>query len=287
MAVIDSRDLADAKAAHLAAIERFELAKAVFEREEKLWKQEISSEQEYLNAKQALVESQIELRSSKQKLIAMGFSNGYLARLAGEPDSVLTHFEVIAPFEGTVIQKDVTLGEVVTEDKEIFVVADLRTVWLDLRVHQKDLPLIKKGQAVVTSAKSCAPKTKGVISYVDPVIDEKTRTALARAVLNNTSGQLRPGTFVTARVLAERRHADVVVSKSILQDLGGNATIFIQDGLVFKPRPVTVGLSNQEHVQITSGLKPGDKIVTRNSFRLKAELQKDAGGGHAGHGHVH
>jgi cobalt-zinc-cadmium efflux system membrane fusion protein len=287
MAVIDSRDLADAKAAHLAAIERFELAKAVFEREEKLWKQEISSEQEYLNAKQALVELQIELRSSKQKLIAMGFSNGYLARLAGEPDSVLTHFEVIAPFEGTVIQKDVTLGEVVTEDKEIFVVADLGTVWLDLRVHQKDLPLIKKGQAVVTSAKSCAPKTKGVISYVDPVIDEKTRTALARAVLNNTSGQLRPGTFVNARVLAERRHADVVVSKSILQDLGGKTTIFIRDGLVFKPRLVTVGLSNQEHVEITSGLKPGDKIVTRNSFRLKAELQKDAGGGHAGHGHVH
>jgi cobalt-zinc-cadmium efflux system membrane fusion protein len=284
MAVIESCDLADAKAAYLASVERFELAKASFGREEKLWKQKISSEQEYLNAKQALVEFQIELRSSKQKLIAMGFYNEYLAKLADGPDSFLTRFEVIAPFEGTIIQKHITLGEVIKDDTEIFVVADLRTVWVDLIVHQKDLAVIKKGQKAAISAQSC-PETEGVIGYVGPVIDEKTRTALARIVLDNASGQLRPGTFITANVLVKKRNAEVVVAKSVLQDLDDKATVFIQDEHGFKPRLVTVGWSNDEYVEITSGLKPGEKVVTKNSFRLKAELQKDAGGGHAGHGH--
>ena len=285
MAVIESRDLADAKATYLATTERFELAKASFEREEKLWKQKISSEQEYLNAKQALVESQIELRSSKQKLIAMGFTNEYLARLAGEPDSFLTRFEVIAPFEGTVIQKDITLGEVMKEDREIFVVADLRTVWVDLRVHQKDVALVKKGQKVTISAKSCVPETEGIIGYVAPVIDEKTRTALARVVLDNTSGQLRPGIFITANVLVKKRNAEVVVAKSILQDVDDKTCVFIQDEHGFKLRPVTIGWSNDEYVEIVADLRPGEAIVTKNSFRLKAELKKTAGGGHAGHAH--
>ncbi len=287
MAVIESRDLADTKATYLAAIERFGLAKSTFEREEKLWKQRISSEQEYLNAKQALVESQIELRSSKQKLIATGFTNEYLSKLADEPDSFLTRFIVIAPFEGTIIQKHITLGEVIKDDTEIFIVADLRTVWVDLQVHQKDMGLIKKGQTVIISAHSSVPETKGVIDYVGPVIDEKTRTALARVVLDNTSRRFRPGTFITANVLLENRNAKLVVSKDILQDVDDKTCIFIKSEHGFEARPVTIGRSNERKVEIISGLRAGETIVTKNSFRLKAELEKATGGGHAGHGHAH
>lgn len=292
LAVIESRELADVKAVYLAAIERLELAQANFSREEKL--KEVSTEQDYLNAKQALVEGQIELRSSKQKLISMGFSKDYLEKLPKEANRSLTHFDIIAPFEGTVIKKHIVLGDVLfvgrgslSEDTEVFVIADLSTVWIDLRAYQKDLVCIKKGQKVIISTKSDALKTKGSIDYVAPIIDEQTRTALVRVVLDNTSGQFRPGSFVTASVLAKKIKAGVVVAKSTLQSLDGKTVVFVQDEDGFKPRPVTLGWFDNDYVEIISGLKPGEKIVIKNSFLLKAELEKDTGGGGDGHGHAH
>ncbi len=197
----------------------------------------------------------------------------------------LAWYPIRAPFDGTIIQKNITLGKVVKDDADVFVVADLDTVWVDLQVHQKDAGLIRKGQKVIISAKSSVPETKGVIDYVDPVIDEKTRTALARIVLDNTSRQLRPGTFITANVLVQKRNAELMVAKSSLQDVDDKTCVFIQNEQGFEARPVIVGWSNDECVEIVSGLRPGEKIVTKNSFRLKAELEKTAGGGHAGHAH--
>ena len=199
----------------------------------------------------------------------------------------LAWYPIRAPFDGTIIQKNITLGKVVKDDADVFVVADLNTVWVDLQVHQKDAGLIRKGQKVIISAKSSVPETKGVIDYVDPVIDEKTRTALARVVLDNTSRQLRPGTFITANVLVEKRNAELMVAKSSLQDVDDKTCVFIQNEQGFEARPVTVGWSNDEYVEIISGLRPGETIVTKNSFRLKAELEKTAGDGNAGHGHAH
>jgi cobalt-zinc-cadmium efflux system membrane fusion protein len=287
MAVLESRDLADAKATYLASIERLELANTIFEREEKLWKQEISSEQEYLDAKKVSAEAKIQKRSAEQKLRALGFNAEYLKMLNSEPAELLTTFEITAPFNGTVIQKHVTLGEVIKDVVEVFVVADLDTVWVDLQVHQKDIDLIKKGQEVIISAKSSVPETEGVIGYVEPVVDGKTRTALARIVLDNTSGQLRPGTFITANVLVEKCKAKLLVTKDILQDIDDKTCVFVKNEHCFEARPVTVGRSNDKYVEIVSGVKPGENIVTKNSFRLKAELEKTAGGGHAGHGHAH
>ena len=288
MAVIESRELADAKATYLASIERLELANTVAEREEKLWKQEeISSEQEYLDAKKASAEAKIAKRNAEQKLRALGFDAEYLKELPSEPAELLTTFKITAPFDGTIIQKHISLGEVIKDDEDVFVVADLDTVWVDLQVHQKDAGLIKKGQEVIISATPSVPETKGVIDYFQPVVDQKTRRALARIVLDNTSGQLRPGTFVTADVLVEKVPAKVTVSRDILQDIDEMTCVFVKHEHCFEARPVTVGRSNEKYVEIVSGISPGEKIVTKNSFRLKAELEKAAGGGHSGHGHAH
>ncbi|MHC4312679.1 MAG: efflux RND transporter periplasmic adaptor subunit [Planctomycetota bacterium] len=287
MAVIESRDLADAKATYLASIERLDLANTIYEREEILWKQEISSKQEYLDAKKASAEAKIAKRNAEQKLRALGFDAEYLQELPSESAEMLTTFEITAPFDGTVIKKHITLGEVTKGDVDVFIVADLDTVWVDLQVHQKYAALIKKGQDVIISATSSVPETKGVIDYVEPVVDKNTRTALARIILDNTSGQLRPGTFITADVLVEKVPAKVTVAKDILQDIDDKICIFVKNEHCFEARPVTVGRSNDSHVEIVSGIRPGEKIVTKNSFRLKAELEKGAGSGHAGHGHAH
>lgn len=285
MAVIRSRDLADAKAGYLAAIERYDLAKTIFEREEKLWKEKISSEQEYLDAKKGFAEAKIQMRSVEQKLHALGFSEEYLEKLPLEQESQLTTFEITAPFNGTVIKKHIVLGGVVKDDVDVFVVADLDTVWVDLHVYPKDLMKIKKGQKVVISAGQTMPDAEGVICYVGPVVVAESRTALARVVLPNSTGVFRPGLFVTAKVTIDNVEADVIVPKDAVQTLDGKKYVFIKDEHGFEPSFVNLGQSNAGFVQIISGLDPGRQYVTKGAFELKAKIVTSTIDSHAGHGH--
>ena len=140
-------------------------------------------------------------------------------------------------------------------------------------VFQKDLPLVKAGQQVKVAMEPAIGKVQGKISYVGPIVGEKTRTAPARIVLDNTSGTLRPGTFVTAEVLVDKVTAKVVVPKDVIQEINDNPAVFVKSDHGFEPRTVTLGRANDVSVEIVSGLRSGDQIVTKNSFRLKAELE--------------
>jgi len=204
---------------------------------------------------------------------------------ASNQDEKLAWYPLRAPFDATVIEKHITLGEKLSDASCTFTIADLSTVWLDLSVYQKDLPLIKADQQVKLDMGPAIGKVEGKISYVGPIVGEKTRTASARVVLDNTSGMLRPGTFVTAEVLVDKVTAKVVVPKEIIQDINDKPSVFVKSDHGFEARAVTLGRANDVSVEITSGLQSGEQIVTKNSFRLKAELQKDVGGAHAGHSH--
>jgi cobalt-zinc-cadmium efflux system membrane fusion protein len=282
MAVLESRDLADAKAAFLNATEKLALARATFSREEDLWKKKISPEQDYLQAKQALAEARIELRSAEQKLHSLGFSDEYLAQLPSQPDMSYTRYEIAAPFEGTVIEKHISTGEAHKEDAEVFIVADLNSVWVNLSVYQKDMPFIRKGQPVVVSAGHGIPDTSGVISYIGPLVGEQTRTAVARVVLPNTGGNLRPGLFVTGLITVDSVPVSLLVPKTAIQTVEDKPSVFVKTDEGFVLQPVTVGRSNETHVEITSGIKPGTQYVKSGAFTLKAQLSKRAfGDGHA------
>ena len=285
MAVIRSRNLADAKAGYLAAIERYDLAKTIFEREEKLWKEKISSEQDYLDAKKSFAEAKIQMRNVEQKLHALGFTEDYLKKLSSAQHSQLTIFEITAPFGGTVIDKHITLGEVVSNDADVFIVADLSTVWIDLHVYPKDLMKVKKGQRVIISAGQTIPDAENVISYVGPVVGTESRTALARVVLPNPAGLFRPGLFITASVAIDRVQADVIVPKDAVQTIEGRKCVFTRDEHGFEPRFVNLGQSDSDFVQIISGLTPKQQYVTKGAFELKSIIATSTLDSHAGHGH--
>jgi cobalt-zinc-cadmium efflux system membrane fusion protein len=283
MAVIDSRELADAKAAYLAALRRVDIAKMNLKREEELFKKKISPELDYLEAKRAFDEANIELRSAEQKLHAIGFSEEYLASLPAHPDVAYTQYEIKAPINGTVIEKHTTLGEVLKDDTTAFVIADLSSVWVNINVYQKDMPFVHKGQSVMISAGGLIPDSKGIISYVSPISGEETRTAVARVVLPNPKGILRPGLFVTAKVVIDDVTVPLLTPKTALITEGEQKQVFVETPEGFKLKPVTIGKGNDTHVEITSGMKPGEKYVSKGAFTLKAQLQKGAFG--EGHGH--
>jgi cobalt-zinc-cadmium efflux system membrane fusion protein len=283
MAILESRELADAKAEFLAARERISLARANFMREERLWKEKISSEQEFLQAKQAFAETRINLRSAEQKLHALGFPEASVKELIKQPDASFTRYEIESPFDGVVIEKHIVLGEVLKDDARAYVVADMNSVWVDISVYQKDLPFIREGLPVVISAGQGMPDATGTINYMGPLVGQKTRTALARVVLPNPTGQWRPGLFVTAKIAVDTVEVPVGVPKEALQKMEGKPHLFVEKEDGFVPEPVTLGRSNGRYVEITSGLLPGRRYVSKGAFTLKAQLSRESFGD--GHGH--
>jgi len=285
MAVIESRELADAKAAYLASSERVALAQATFTREEQLWRKGINAKQEYLDAKNSFSEAKIEHRSATQKLLFFGFSDALIEDLQKHPDKSLTRYVITAPIDGTVVQKHITLGEKVSDDTAIFTIADLSHVWVDLSVPQKDLVSIKIGQRTLISLGFSTPDAEGKISYVSPMADRKTRTALARVVLPNPDRRWRPGLFVKALISMGEVRLPLVVPKEAIQRLENENVIFVETKGGYEPRHVSVGRSDGSNVQILSGLFAGERYVAKGGFELKAVMMTRDLGAHAGHGH--
>jgi cobalt-zinc-cadmium efflux system membrane fusion protein len=156
-------------------------------------------------------------------------------------------------------------------------------VWIDLSVYQRDLARVRPGQAARVIAGHDLPETEGVVSYVTPVVDESTRTATARIVLENPDGFWRPGMFATAEVMVERVEVEVGVPASALQSLADQTVVFVQGAEGFRPRPVVAGKRDGQWVEIREGLAPGEKIVVEGAFTVKSELMRSELGG--GHGH--
>ena len=286
VAVLISRELADAKAEYLAAIQREELASAGFAREERLRADRITSEQEFIESRHGYIETQILARSARQKLVAMGLSEEQINNLHGEPDRLLTRFEIRSPFAGSIIERNAQNGEVVAGNTSLFRVADLRTVWLDLHASGRDLGVVCKGQSLTLDDPAEVRGLRGIIEYVHPIVDAHSRTVLVRATLPNPDGILRPGRFVSARVAVDQMDAPVVVPHEAIQYLDDESILFVRQGDEFIVRMVELGGSTVDRIAVLSGLSPGERVASRNSFLLKSEIEKRTAG-EVGHGHAH
>jgi cobalt-zinc-cadmium efflux system membrane fusion protein len=285
MAVLESSELAEAKAAYLAETERLDLAHEQFTREDGLRRKKISSEQEYLEAKQALAEARIAKRTAEQKLRVLGVTGRDLAKLADEPDESFLRYEMTAPADGTVIARHIAVGERMEAESEPFTLADLDTVWAILTVHQKDVALVRVGTEVEVSIGRGGPSAAGKVTYVSPVVDEATRTAHARVVIDNSGGQWRPGIFVSSVAKVGERRVAVLVPAGAIQTVEGESIIFVKHPEGFVAERVRTGQSDGAMVEILAGLKPGDEYVTEGSFELKAKIVTGGMDPHAGHGH--
>lgn len=206
---------------------------------------------------------------------------------AGQTLAVIEASQSLAPYAlktligGVVIERHVTRGEPVSQERALFTVADLSTVWIDLSVYQRHLPQLAIGQRVTVSAGHDLPEAEGTLSYVAPVVDEETRTATARVVLDNKEGVWRPGMFVTARVEISRDQVAIAVPSSAIATVEGRPTVFVQDEDGFEPRAVALGHEGGRTVEIRSGLAAGERFVARGGFTLKSELaREELSGGH-------
>lgn len=199
-----------------------------------------------------------------------------LARI--ESNASLTTYELRAPISGTVIDRQASLGEYVSEQKPAFIIADLGTVWADFSVYRRDLGRLRIGNAIIIDAEDGGASIEAKISYVAPVGNSETQSALARAVVPNAAQRLRPGLFATGRVLLTAKPVNLIVKPSALQTVAERTVVFVRAGDKFEVREVEIGDRDPESIEIKSGLSNGDVYAAKNSFVIKAELAKGEGG---------
>ena len=191
-----------------------------------------------------------------------------------ESNQSLTLYELKAVLGGTVIDRQTTLGEYVSEQKPAFVIADLATVWIDFSVYRRDLTRVRIGDQVFIDPADGGPAIEAKVSYLSPVGSSDTQSALARAIVPNSAQRLRPGLFITGRLTLSAKQVGVAVKSSALQTIENRTVVFVRNGEKFEARDVEIGERDSELVEITFGVLEGDVYAARNSFIVKAELAK-------------
>ena len=269
LAVFSSQMISEQRSALQTAQKRLSLANTIYQREKTLWEQKITAEQDYLQALQGLREAEIAVDNSQQKLSALGVILNNNAN-----SSSLNRFELRAPYDGLVVERNLSIGEAVKEDTPIFTISDLSTVWAEVHIPAKDLPYVRMGDKVTLRATAFDAQTTGTVAFIGALVGELTRMARARIVLANPQGAWRPGLFVSVEVKAAEVRVPIAIETDALQTLGTQQVVFVRTETGFKAHPVKIGLNDGKHVEVVEGLAAGARYAAKGSYILKSELSK-------------
>ena len=268
VAIIESREAAQLQGEVQATRARLTLANATLAREERLFAQRVSPEQDVIGARTAATEAQIAYQLARQQLSAAGGGGGQLNRIA-----------IAAPISGQVIARSVVLGQTVTADTELYRIANLANVSLSFHLQPADAGRIRPGTTVAVSAPGRQATAR--ISFVSPALDPATRLVPAIAILDNRAGQWRVGEAVTASVALAGPGGDAAISVPVtaVQTVAGKSVVFVRTRDGFEAVRVVLGDRAGANIVVRSGLKGSEQIAIANSFVLKSEIGK----GEAGH----
>jgi Cu(I)/Ag(I) efflux system membrane fusion protein len=235
--------------------------------------------------------AQSSVEASKQRLLLWGISAKQIEELE-KREEPSTHSTIDAPIGGTVIHKKAVEGMYVMQGGHLYNIANLSTVWLYLDVYEYEMAWVKVGQQVEITTPSYPGRTyTGTISFIDPFLDNKTRTVRVRCEIENEDLSLKPGMFANAVINVLIGETVVAVPENAVIHSGkDNYVIIDQGGGRFLPRPVTLGTLAEDYYQVLSGVMEGETVVTSANFFIDSESQlkaaiskiiqkKDAGSG--------
>ena len=225
---------------------------------------------------QSVQELETRVATDETALEILGFSRDEIAKVDAAAGQALAHCPIEAPFDGTVISKDVALLEHVGPTNQILGIADLRTVWLSADIYEAQLPLVARatGQEVSFTSDAWPGKTfTAKIFYTGDIVEKESRTVAMRALADNPDGLLKPGMFARVTLPGAARTSVLQVPQAALQEHEGKSFVFVHaGGDGFERRDVTLGRRAGEIVEIVEGIAPGDKVVTGGGFALKSRL---------------
>jgi cobalt-zinc-cadmium efflux system membrane fusion protein len=275
LALLDSTDLGVAEGTYLKSAAKLHEAKLAYERARDLYEQKVVSLAELQRREAAMKTAQAETREARNRLELLGVPRQEVERLDRE-DTIRADVHLRAPFDGRVIMRKITRGEVVEMQQKLFTVADLSDVWVVGNVPEKDVQYIRKDQKVnvIVSAYPHAI-IPGTITYIGDVLDPATRTMRLRVTVLNSDRLLKPEMFATVLVYASPTPDAMTVPLEAVQSGPSGTMVFVQRGTNdFEVRTVKVGSEQGEVVTVLEGVSVGEQVVTKGSFVLKSEMER-------------
>jgi cobalt-zinc-cadmium efflux system membrane fusion protein len=275
LAMLHSTDLGAAEGAYLKAAAKLYEAKLAYKRARGLNEQKVVSLAELQRREAAMKTAQAETREARNRLELLGVPRQEIERLDRE-DTIRADVPLRAPFDGRVIMRNITRGEVVEPQQKLFTVADLSDVWVVGNVPEKDVQFIRKDQKVnvIVSAYPHAI-VPGTITYIGDVLDAATRTMRLRVTVLNPDRLLKPEMFATVLVYAALTPDALTVPLEAVQNGPTGTIVFVQRGANdFEVRTVKVGSEQGEVVTLLEGVSAGEQVVTKGSFVLKSEMER-------------
>jgi len=277
LAVLTVPELIDQQANLRMAQVNLDLARKDYQREQQLWSQGVSAKQDYQRAENAYRQAQITVQSSQARLNALGASGNNNGR-----------FLIKAPISGVISQKDIVVGENVQLADQLFVIENLKDLWLEFNLPNTSNIQLQVGQILNFKTNGSDQNYQAKVQTLNPEADLQTGRLQVRAKVTTQADVLRPNVLVNVFVTDAQAKTALRVQKKALQQVEGKPVVFVieseEKGLVhLKAQPIEVGVSSQDGqwLEVISGLTEGQKYIAQGSFLLKSELEKDE----AGHGH--
>jgi len=237
-------------------------------------------EAEYQQAQSAVKSKQAEMERVEEKLHRLGVSDDDLKDLvsAGPRTHRKSSPDLMrAPFAGVVTKYDVAPGELLGPEREVFTVVDTSVVWVLADIYERDLGKVREGLTARVKVPAYPDKVfTGKITYVGDVLDPDSRTAKLRCVVANPDGRLKLEMFATVEIPLPVREEAIVVPAAAVQVVGDLQVVFVQKGETqFEKRVIETGERSGDWIEIRSGLRPGERVVTMGAFYVKSALLKD------------
>lgn len=262
LAWLESRELISLRAQHQAALQQLQLAQSHLQREQRLWQEKVSPEQDYLNAKHQVAQAQIAVDEVSRLMASLGAVTG------------ADYLEVRAPIGGVISATPAVAGLYVPSQQTLFEIANTRVLQAVVQVPEQQLPDIAPQQLALISSKNSSLRTTGRVQYISPTFSTSTRTGQAFVQVDNASGQWHAGQLVDIAIQTKAHRANLSVREDALQTFRDWTVVYIQVGDDFEIRPVELGLRGDGVVEVLSGLNVGQRYAAGNAYLLTAELGK-------------
>lgn len=273
LAQLDSSELALAQSSYLKARAKAHEAELAFERARDLFQGKAISQAEFQKREAEVKSARAEAREAQARLRVLGMREEDIERLDRE-QTLRSSVPIRAPFDGRVISRNITRGEVVETSHKLFSVANLSNVWVIANVPEKDVRLIHHGQPVEIRLTAYPQEVfDGTITYIGDVLDPATRTMRLRVVAPNPDRRLKPEMFAVVRIYTNAEPGVLSVPLAAVQRVQNDSVVFVRlDERSFEARPVKLGEESGEVVKVQDGLHEGEPVVTKGAFLLKSEL---------------
>ncbi|AXT62415.1 efflux RND transporter periplasmic adaptor subunit [Aquimarina sp. AD10] len=244
-----------------------------------IYSPELYAAQQELITAASLKESQPALYNAvRNKLKLWKLSENQINKIETS-GKVLENFPVYATVSGTVSEKLVEQGDYIKQGQPLLKIAKLNTVWANFDVYENQIDLFKKGQKVAITTNTYPNKEFiGKVSFIDPVLDTRTRTVKLRVVLNNTKDELKPGMFVEGNIegISSTKEQSLSIPSTAVLWTGERSVVYLKsnpDEPVFEMREVKLGNTLGDNYEVLNGLENGDEIVTNGTFTIDAAAQ--------------